>query len=204
MAPHRVLVVYATMHGQTARVSERIADHLRARGIFASRFDVADLPADLPLDTYDGVIIGASVHHHHHQASIAAFLKAHRDELLDKHTAFFSVSFGAGGKPEARAEAHRTAETFLAEQDFHPELEEEIAGALRFSRAGVLAGVFMRHLEHENEIDNPWDQDLELTDWAQVDAFTERFAELLGPVQGQPSHPVLVDEDAPTLPLQSP
>jgi len=180
MPEPRVLVVYATRAGQTARIAERIAERCRERGVFCSRFDVFDLPVDLPLDSYDGVVVGASAEHGHHQGRMARFLRQHREALVTKHTAFYSVSLEAGGNVLDRHAAHVTAESFVDDAGFHPELSEEMAGALRFSRADWLSRVFMRRFERHAGIDNPWDTDLELTDWHEVDQFTDRFLRLLG------------------------
>lgn len=180
MGSHRVLVVYATLHGQAGRIAERVADRLRQAGFVVSCFDVRDLSPDLSLDSYDGVIVGASLLMGHHQSSVARFLRRHREALRTLHTAFFAVTLEAAGSPEQRAAAHRDAASFLAMARFSPDLQEDLAGALRFSRAGWLLRLFMRHEERALQIDNPWDEDRELTRWDEVDRFAERFVTLLG------------------------
>lgn len=180
MAEPRVLVVYGTRAGQTARIAERIAERCRERGVYCSRFDVYDLPVDLPLDAYDGVVVGASAEHGLHQGRMARFLRQHREALAVRHTAFYSVSLAAAGNLLERHAAQKSAEGFVSRAGFHPELSEAMAGALRFSRADWLSRVFMRRFERHAGIDNPWDVDLELTDWHEVDQFTDHFLELLG------------------------
>lgn len=190
MTPRRVLVVYATLHGQTALIAEHISDRLRREGVFASCFDVRDLGPDLAIESYEGVIVGASLYPGHHQSAVASFLRRHSLELSSLHTAFFSVTIDAAGSEEQRAAAHRTAESFLAAARFQPELEQDLAGAFHFSRAGWLYKLFMRHLQKTHGIDNPWDEDVELTDWAEVDRFTESFLALLStPRPAEPAPP---------------
>lgn len=177
MDPRRVLVVFATRLGQTRRIAERLAIRVREHGLFASCFDVRDLAPDLDLDSYQGVIVGASLDPGHHQLSVARFLRQHREALRELHTAFFSVTLAVAGNPAMREGVHRGAGRFLQAAMFSPELHEDLAGALRFSRAGWLLRSFMRHEERLLGVDNPWDQDLELTDWDEVDRFAERFLE---------------------------
>jgi menaquinone-dependent protoporphyrinogen oxidase len=83
----RVLVAYATRHGSTAGIAERIAEILRASGFTADAVPVKDVRA---LDPYDAVVIGGAAYLFHWLKDATAFSKRHRRELLRRPVWVFS------------------------------------------------------------------------------------------------------------------
>lgn len=74
----KILVAYATRHGATAGIAERIASRLAADGIAAEAHPVADV-ADVAL--YDAVVLGGAAYMAHWLKDATAFAKRHRQEL---------------------------------------------------------------------------------------------------------------------------
>lgn len=82
-----ILVAYATRHGATAGIAERIAATLRA----------VDLPAEArPVDEvdditpYDAVLIGGAAYMFHWLKDATTFARRHREELREKPVWLFS------------------------------------------------------------------------------------------------------------------
>ena len=99
-----VFITYGTTEGQTAKIAEFISDVLREQGHEVTTLDVKETADALP-DTYDGVIVGASIHMGKHDHHIVDFVRKHR-ALLDRvPAAFFSVSLAAHGD-DAEAEGY--------------------------------------------------------------------------------------------------
>ena len=92
MSSRRILVVYATGYGQTARIAGRMADLLRHVGDDVTVLDAARSPQLLTVRAYDGVIVGSPVAFGRHQRSIRRFVLEHQDELNTRPSVFFSVS----------------------------------------------------------------------------------------------------------------
>src|SRR5262245_59888308 len=85
----RILVLYGTTEGHTAKVARFLADTLRADGVSA---DILDARPALPSpDTYDAVIVAASVHEGGYQRTVRRWVHDHAQALNDKPTAFVSV-----------------------------------------------------------------------------------------------------------------
>ena len=57
-----ILTIYGTGEGQTAKVADRIADGLGARGHETTTVNVTEIDPDLDLDDFDAVLVGASIH----------------------------------------------------------------------------------------------------------------------------------------------
>jgi hypothetical protein len=98
-----LLLTYATTHGHTATIADRLADALRALGIGVDLRDVQQL-GDADPGSYDAVVAGASVHAGHHQRAMLNWVKANRDNLAAVPTLFLSVSLTAA---ELRSATHR-------------------------------------------------------------------------------------------------
>jgi menaquinone-dependent protoporphyrinogen oxidase len=73
-----VLVVYATRHGATEGIAERIGAALRAAGVPA---DVQPVDAATDLDRYDAFVVGSAAYMGHWLKEAGAFVRQHRDVL---------------------------------------------------------------------------------------------------------------------------
>jgi len=175
----RILLLYATTEGQTARIAERIARTLRHRG-----HSVEVLPADtartgLEPAAYDAVMVGASIHYGHHPAYLRTLIRRHRDALAARPCAFFSVSLSAGGpRPKPKA-AQRYLDKFLRQTGWQPQLTASFAGAVKYSLYGPIKRRVMIVFVGLGGGDTDTVRDYEYTDWDAVDRFADAFAQPL-------------------------
>src|SRR3989344_4128072 len=131
------LILYATTEGHTARIAERIAQHLRGKGHRVEIHRADAVPASLEPAGYNGVIVGSSIHYGHHPGFLSALVRRFRTALTAQPSAFFSVSLSAGGpgaKPEA---ARRYLETFLPQVPGPPAQTAPSAVPLRYTKCGL-------------------------------------------------------------------
>ena len=175
----RILILYATVEGQTARIAERIAQRLRGQGHTAETHRADNLPAGLNPAAFDGVIVGSSIHYSRHPGYLCALVRRHREALDLRPSAFFSVSLSAGGpgaKPEA---AQRYLDNFLRQVDWQPALTATFAGALQYSKYGIFKRWLMRMIVGIAGGDTDPTRDYEYTDWDAVERFADAFAQRL-------------------------
>ena len=175
----RILLLYATTEGQTARIAERIAHTLRDRGN-----SVEVLPADTARAqpdpaAYDAVIVGASIHYGHHPAYLRALIRRHRDVLAARPSAFFSVSLSAGGpRPKPKA-AQRYLDKFVRQTGWQPQLTASFAGALKYSLYGPIKRRVMIVFVGLGGGETDTTRDYEYTDWDAVERFADAYAQRL-------------------------
>lgn len=183
---HRILIAFATREGQTQRIAEHVAEHLRARGFASDVIDVAHPPTELDLARYSAAVIAASVHLGTHEKEMIAFVRSHATSLARVPTAFFSVSGTEAtaedpAKPFAqRAEAAEAVkqmlDRFLTVTGWTPTHAHPVAGAVRFSKYGVVVRfVLRRMLKNEARITD-FTRDYEFTDWPTLDRFVDELA----------------------------
>src|SRR5690349_17339028 len=139
MSPRRILIVYGTNHGQTARIARRMREQLTAAGDAVTLADASELPRDLTPRDFDGTIVGGSVNYGRHQRAVERFVRAQRDTLNAMPSAFFSVS-GSAASPQAtaRAAAQRCVDEFLRDTRWRPVLSEIVAGTMAYTKYSPL------------------------------------------------------------------
>jgi menaquinone-dependent protoporphyrinogen oxidase len=178
---HRVLVLYASTHGHTGKIAERIGTTLTTHGVSANVRDVHSYGEHADLDKYEAVIVGASVHVGHHQSEMLGWLGRHHTRLDAMPSAFFSVSLtAADDSDEARATTRELIDDVLDASGWTPRESVAFAGALQFKEYNLPTRVIMRlmarRIEHQTGTSIDVHEDTDYTDWAAVDRFAEAFA----------------------------
>ena len=181
MTAQRVLIVFASNHGQTEKIASRIGDVLTDAGLGVTMVRASEIPRSVPLSAYAGVVVGASVHFNRHQRVVERFVRDNAAALNKVPSAFFSVS-GAMGSDTAddRTTAARYLEQFLAECGWHPSRSIALAGAVRYTRYNPILRWVMRRISARTGRSTDTSRDHEYTDWAQVQRFAESVVALVG------------------------
>jgi menaquinone-dependent protoporphyrinogen oxidase len=175
-----ILVCYATGEGQTAKVATYIGDTLRAAGHDPSVVDLEDAPRDLDVSTYDGVLLGASIHLGKHQDAMVQFTRDHRETLETLPSGFFEVCISAASDdPGRQAEARRYVDEFREATGWAPDTVGIFAGAFRFTQYGFFKRRLLKRIAADATGDTDTSRDFEYTDWDDVTAFAEAFAALV-------------------------
>jgi menaquinone-dependent protoporphyrinogen oxidase len=174
----RLLIVYGTTEGQTAKIAAHIADVVRNLGheaVVRNAPEVED--ADL---TCDAVIVGASLHEGRYQRAIRDFVAKHKAVLGSRPSAFFSVSLAAASRDaNERAEALRIAKEFLAAAGWTPAQVASFAGALKYTQYSWLKRALMKHIAAKEGGDTDTSHDFEYTNWDDVARFAKELASRL-------------------------
>lgn len=169
-----VLVAYSTGEGHTAAVAEFMADVLRAH---AHDAEVKDLSTALPRigPEYEGVLVGGSVHVAKHDKRLVRFVSDNREALERLPSAFFSVSLAASGD---ETEAAKYAAEFCDLTGWHPDSVELVAGALLYTRYGLLKRMLMKQIARSKPglLGTDTKRDFVYTDWEALRRFVDDFA----------------------------
>jgi menaquinone-dependent protoporphyrinogen oxidase len=83
----RILVIYATRHGATAGIAERIADTLGRRRLDAT-LRAASEPIDV--DAYDAYVVGSAAYMGRWLGDVTSFVRHHRSSLASRPVWLFS------------------------------------------------------------------------------------------------------------------
>ena len=168
MSP-RVLVVFHTSEGQTARIAERIASVLRSldSSVEVRSVDTAPVPSD-----FDAVVVGDSIHVMHHSRALTQYLKEHAAALNAMPSALFQVSLTSTNPDEEHTVAAQALVQELIERTgFQPKKVALFAGALVYTKYGWLKRRIMRVIVKREGGDTDMSHDFEYTDWDAVERF---------------------------------
>jgi menaquinone-dependent protoporphyrinogen oxidase len=184
----RVLVLYGTTDGHTAKVASAIANTLRARGCAADVVCAGAPGGDRRAADYNGVIVTASVHEGTFQRPVRRWVRANGSDLVGRPTAFAAVCLAV---LEHRAEAQRgiteIVERFLVRSAWRPDAVKLVAGAVPYTRYGWLKKLVMKRICAKAGGGTDTTRDYEYTDWHDVRNFVEQFAATHGLVEPAPA-----------------
>ncbi|MGD0533002.1 MAG: flavodoxin domain-containing protein [Methyloceanibacter sp.] len=171
-----VLIVYGTTEGQTRKIAEWTATHVRERGHQTERRDSAALASGSDLETFHAFIIAASVHQQHHQETITNFVIAHHELLNAKPSAFISVSLSAVLE-EGETEAQKYVDRFVSVTRWQPRMSLLLGGALRFTEYDYFQEQIVKFIVMKRSGATSTERDREFTDWNALAGFVNGFLE---------------------------
>lgn len=178
MASLPILIVYGTSYGQTAKIARRIGTRLNARGFSIELVDAATASDTLSPANHAACVIGSSVIVRGIQSPVRKFVELNRHALNDGLSAFFQVSASAGSADaEGRREALTVMNEFLAHSQWQPQLTASMAGAVNYTRYGMLLRWYMKRASRKHGGATDTSRDHEYTDWNQVDRFADDVAD---------------------------
>lgn len=179
MPAPRILVVYGSSYGQTAKIAARVRDRLEEKGceVVLTRGDKP--PHHIPVVGYDAVLVGASLIAGGYQRYIRRFVKAHVETLNCTPSAFFAVCASEGGTDEAaKADARRIQGDFLRKAGWRPTLVRSFAGAIAYTKYNPFVRWIMKRISAKEGGSTDTSRDHEYTDWTRVVEFADDVAAL--------------------------
>ena len=174
----RILVVFATRHGATQGIAERVADRLRSRG-----FEVDTRRASEARDVtgYDAFVVGGAAYMFHWLKEATGFVKRHRSVLGSRPVWLFSSGpLGTDSVDKAGRdvlESSRPREFAELEALVHPRQTQVFFGA--YSPAAKPVGLSERFVRRMPAMRDAMPSG-DFRDWAAIDAWTDGIARELG------------------------
>lgn len=172
-----ILVVYATVEGQSARIASLIADHLtRSKHTTATFNASAPHAEETDLSSFDGLIVVAPVHAQAHHPAARRFITEHAETLTRMPSALVSVSLhAASGEAEDIEEMRQYVDILCGETKWLPRAVHYAAGALKFTEFDFFKRWMAKRLV--KSLDMPLDpgKDVEFTDWPALYGFVDDF-----------------------------
>lgn len=178
-----ILVAYASRHGATRGIAERLADTLRAAGHDARAVPVSSVSS---VAQYDAVVVGGAAYMFHWLKEAAAFVRHHRAELARKPVWLFSSGplgtepVDAQGRDQKRAAIPRELPELAALVDARE--SRVFFGAYTRDRKPIGLGERLVSVMPAARDSLP---EGDFRDWDEIDAWARDIARALEPA---PSH----------------
>lgn len=164
-----ILVTYASKHGATQGIAERIGDKL---GELGQNAVVLPITAVQNVAAYDAVVIGGAAYYFHWMKEATQFVRHHRDTLAQRPVWLFSS--GPLGSPESYAEGQDPHQTLIPKEfaelreAIHPQDTRIFSGALDYTQFGFPERVFAKRMPQGD-----------FREWSEIDAWAGEIARAL-------------------------
>ena len=164
-----ILMVHSSVDGQT----EKILNYLRQ--ICEAHHTVTLVPIahanDISLETFDKIVIGASVRYGKHRPQVHDFVKSRLDQLKMKKTFFFSVNVVARKVEKSTPNKNPYMRKFLADTSWRPTKKEVFAGKVDYPKYGIFDKNIIRFIMFLTKGPTDTTRCYEFTDWNKVTKF---------------------------------
>ena len=176
-AAERILIAYATTDGHTRRICERLKQVMEGLGGQVTVALLADAGA-LDLNSFERIVIGASIRYGHHQPIVAEFIGRHQTLLESRPSAFFTVNIVARKPDKNQPDTNPYLKKFMKTVRWQPRLLGVFAGKLDYPKYGFFDRQMIRFIMLITKGPTDPTAVVEFTDWAQVEAFGREFCAL--------------------------
>jgi len=173
MKPSRLLIVYASKHGQTKKIASRIFEIANAADVEANVVSIENI-GEYRIESYDALIVTGSVHFGRHDRKLEKFVERKLSTIERMRSAFLSVS-GAAATDGGKAEADRYVHDFSRRTGWVPEIHQTVGGAEPYTKYNFLTRILMRSIARKHGRSVDVHRDYEFTDWNVVQQFAQGF-----------------------------
>jgi menaquinone-dependent protoporphyrinogen oxidase len=171
----RILVIYGTTDGQTAKIAAALGRDLRSHGQVADVIHAGNSTPG-PSD-YDGVIVAASVHAGGYQRDLRRWVRRHVADLSHTPNAFVSVCLGVlQHDPAVDCDLAAIRERFVVATGWRPMTTKVVAGALPYTHYNWAKRLVLKRIVQKAGGDTDTSRDYEYTDWDDLRTFARTFA----------------------------
>ncbi len=173
----RILVIYSTTDGHTREICLRLQKVIENAGNEVTLVDVANAAAS-DLNTFDKIVIGASIRYGKHSPAIYAFIKENSRLLDAKPNAFFSVNVVARKPNKNTPETNPYLKKFLKQITWKPQLLAVFAGKIDYQKYSFWDRSMIRFIMWMTRGPTDPQSKIEFTDWNQVEGFGRAVSEM--------------------------
>ncbi len=170
-----ILIIYSTTDGHTLEICQRLQRLIEQQGHQVTLTSV-DVAPDMQLESFDKIVIGASIRYGKHHKQVYDFIKSNEQILDSKPNAFFSVNVVARKPEKNQPETNPYLQKFLRQITWQPKQLAVFAGKIDYQRYRFRDRQMIRLIMWITKGPTDPETVIEFTDWKQV----ETFGQLLG------------------------
>ena len=173
----RILFLYSTVDGHTLKICKRLQQVVEQGGHQVTLADLEN-PRGIGLESFDAVVVGASIRYGKHRPQVADFMRRNRHILQRKPNAFFSVNIVARKPNKNTPETNPYVRKFLRQIGWRPRLTTVFAGMLDYPRYGFWDRQIIRFIMFLTNGPTDPRSVVEFTDWRQVESVGRQIGEM--------------------------
>ncbi|MCL1119133.1 menaquinone-dependent protoporphyrinogen IX dehydrogenase [Shewanella bicestrii] len=164
----KILIIFSSVHGQTRKITNQLAQQLKELG---NSVVIADIKAVPAMESFDKIVIGASIRHGKHNPALYEFIQKHQKILTQKVSGFFSVSLVARKPEKNTPETNPYMQAFLSKTTWRPTLLQVFGGNLNYQGYNAFDRNIIRFIMWLTKGPTDPVTNVEYTDWQKVNDF---------------------------------
>ena len=173
----KILILYSSTLGQTRKIGDRLQQVIEQQGHEVTLVSIED-ESQVDLQTFDKIVIGASIHYGKHSPKIINFIKRNKLLLDSKPNAFFSVNIVARKPDKNQPDTNPYLRKFLKQIAWNPRELAVFAGKLEYPKYSFFDRLMIRLIMFITKGPTDPNTVIEYTDWKQVEAFGRVISEM--------------------------
>lgn len=173
----RILFIYSTVDGHTLEICERLRQVVTRAGHQAS---MQELTADseIDLESFDHIVIGASVRYGKHRPDVTRFIEENVDKLRTTPSAFFSVNAVARKPDKREVRSNPYVKKFLNTITWKPSLVAIFGGKIDYPTYRFWDKTMIRFIMWMTNGPTDPNATFDFTDWEEVEKFGEAISDI--------------------------
>ena len=172
-----ILLIYSTTDGHTLEICQRLVQVIEQQGHQVTLISIENASA-VDLETYDKIVLGASIRYGKHSPAIYALIKENTQILDRKPNAFFTVNVVARKAEKNTPDTNPYLIKFLRQISWQPKKLAVFAGKIDYQRYGFLDRSMIRFIMWMTKGPTDPNTNIEFTDWDQVAEFGRVVSEM--------------------------
>ena len=167
------LIIYSSTDGQTKIICEKIKNFSKnSESIKLISLEEAN---DFNLQSYEDIIIGASIRYGKHNKNLYKFISLNKETLEKKRSAFFSVNVVARKPEKNTPETNPYMKKFLKISNWKPDKLGVFAGKVNYPNYGFFDKYIIRLIMFITKGPTDTSKSFEFTDWSKVEDFAREL-----------------------------
>ena len=170
------LIIYSSTDGQTKIICEKIKNFSKnSESIKLISLEEAN---DFNLQSYENIIIGASIRYGKHNKNLYKFISSNKETLEKKRSAFFSVNVVARKPEKNTPETNPYMKKFLAKTTWLPNKLAVFAGKIDYPNYSFIDKQVIRFIMLITKGPTDTSKSYEFTNWNKVNEFAREIDQL--------------------------
>ncbi len=173
----KIVIIYSTTDGHTREICSHLLKLIEKNNNVVSLVPIEEAN-ELDLNSFDKIVIGASIRYGKHSSSIYEFINKNTQILDEKPNAFFSVNVVARKPEKNQPETNPYLKKFLLQIPWKPKQLAVFAGKLDYQKYSFWDRSMIRMIMWMTKGPTHPETNIEFTDWDQVDNFGQLISEM--------------------------
>ena len=168
------LIIYSSTDGQTKIICEKIKNF--SKNSESIKLISLEEASDFNLQSYEDIIIGASIRYGKHNKNLYKFISSNKETLEKKRSAFFSVNVVARKPEKNTPETNPYMKKFLKISNWKPDKLGVFAGRVNYPNYGFFDKYIIRLIMLITKGPTDTSKSFEFTDWSKVEDFARELS----------------------------